>query len=113
LRKLQAVVEQQKSDQRAFLRSLRLAGQLCYRMRDYRCALLNFQWAFRLSNAPGLLFNIASSYDKLGMQERSVDGYLCYLRREPMPPPHVLGFIKIRLAVLLPSLASSAPNPAH
>jgi hypothetical protein len=58
--------QRRPSQKRKLLTALENAARLCYRTRDYRCALMNFKKALSLSRAPKLHFNVASANDKLG-----------------------------------------------
>jgi tetratricopeptide (TPR) repeat protein len=81
-------------------RTLKRAGRLCYRKRDYRCALQKFSQAYRLHPTPALVFNVASARDKLGQPVAAVKAYLRYLQDAPSATTSVLSFIRTRLADL-------------
>jgi tetratricopeptide (TPR) repeat protein len=58
-------------------------GRVHYELKEYTDALGHFKDAYRLIQAPELLFNIAQCHWKLGQPAEALDFYRNYLRRLP------------------------------
>jgi tetratricopeptide (TPR) repeat protein len=75
-------------------------GRLCYRLRDYRCAVDRFRRANALVPSTKLLFNLASAEDKLQHRAQALRLYRHYLRESKAPPRKIMRFIDKRLRSL-------------
>ncbi|MFH0901973.1 MAG: hypothetical protein V2A73_15190 [Pseudomonadota bacterium] len=58
-------------------------GQSKYDLAEYESAIVEFKKAYELSDAPGLLFNIAQSHRLNGDCKQALRFYKNYLRRQP------------------------------
>jgi tetratricopeptide (TPR) repeat protein len=73
--------DEQLGDEEA--RALFEAGRTAYTAGRYEDALQHFQGAYRLSQRPALLFNIASSAERVRNDELAVESYRRYLELLP------------------------------
>lgn len=97
-----AQTEPTDADAQRRYQSLRQQGRDCYRKRRYGCALERFEAAQKISPRSDMLFNIASTLDKLGLAVRAARSYRDYLSQAGVSaPPQALAHIQRRLARLL------------
>ncbi|MFH0900443.1 MAG: hypothetical protein V2A73_07420, partial [Pseudomonadota bacterium] len=61
-------------------------GQSKYDLAEYESAIVEFKKAYELSDAPGLLFNIAQAHRRNGDCKQALRFYKNYLRRQPDAP---------------------------
>jgi tetratricopeptide (TPR) repeat protein len=64
-------------------RAFALEGKKAFDTGDYALAVTKYQEAYRLKSAPGLLFNLAQSYRKLGDLDEALSFYRRYLESNP------------------------------
>src|SRR5690349_4495104 len=64
-------------------RSLFDAGRTAYDAGRFESALRYFEDAYNLSHRAALLFNIASSADRLQRNDRALEAYRAYIAAEP------------------------------
>lgn len=89
------------------------AGTSYYAEGAFEQALQEFEQAYRLSPRPGLLFNIASTLERMGQLERALEHFERYLPEVPAGEEHDL--LERRLVSLRERVAaqrSSPPAPA-
>jgi tetratricopeptide (TPR) repeat protein len=89
-------------------RSLFEAGRTAYGAGRYEAALRYFDDAYELSRRAGLLFNIASSAERLQQNERALEAYRAYLAAEPEAENRA--FVERRIA-FLESRATEVATP--
>lgn len=86
--------------------ALEASGSKHFELAEYPAAIADFKEAFRISDRPELLFNIAQAYRLAGDCKRAHTFYKTYLRRVPEAPNAAK--VKERIAEL-ESCANQAP----
>src|SRR4051812_36351369 len=79
----QADVPSQPGDQEA--RALFEAGKVAYTEGHYEDALGYFERSYRLSQRPGLQYNLGLAYDRLRRDREALTAFEAYLERGPDP----------------------------
>lgn len=86
-------------------RRLYEAGEVAFRSGRYEDALERFRDAYELSERPELLYNIASTAERLRRDEEALDGYRRYL--DALPTAHNRDEVAARIQILERSLDAS------
>lgn len=93
-------------------------GVAQYRAEQYSDAVVSFEAAYRISQAPRLLYNLATTHRKLGHLQDAIDFFDEYLKREPAIEPDrrsaVEGYLRELRAQLQAQTATlhvSSPPP--
>ncbi len=92
-------------------------GVAQYKAEQYADAVVSFEAAYRISQAPRLLYNLGTAHRKLGHLQDAIDFFDEYLKREPAIEPQrraaVEGYlIELRAEQNAKNAANVPPNPA-
>ena len=90
-------------------RGLFLAGSSAYDQGRYQDALKYFQDAYKLSQRPGLLFNIGQVADRLRQDKLAIDSFVAYLEAFPEAPNRAE--VENRLRALREAVAANQSAP--
>ncbi|MGE5184263.1 MAG: tetratricopeptide repeat protein [Acidobacteriota bacterium] len=89
--------------------ALETSAKKHYELAEYDAAIADFKEAFRLSDAPGYLFNIAQAYRLAGNCREAATFYKTFLRRVPDAP----NAAKVRTEIAeMETCAAKQPEPA-
>lgn len=90
-------------------------GVAQYKAEQYAEAVVSFEAAYRITQAPRLLYNLGTAHRKLGHLQDAIDFFDEYLKREPTIEPErrttVEGYIAELRAQLQAKAAMSTPSP--
>lgn len=88
--------------------ALEASAKKHYELAEYDAAIADFKEAFRLSDAPGYLFNIAQAYRLAGNCREAATFYKTFLRRVPDAP----NAAKVRAQITeMETCAAKQPEP--
>ena len=88
--------------------ALEASAKKHYELAEYDAAIADFKEAFRLSDAPGYLFNIAQAYRLAGNCREAATFYKTFLRRVPDAP----NAAKVRTQIAeMETCAAKQPQP--
>jgi hypothetical protein len=79
-----ALAQPSEADERA--RVLFQAGMVHYEAGEYERALTEFEAAYELSQRPVLLYNIATTRERIGALEQALEAFEAFLRTGTEPP---------------------------
>jgi tetratricopeptide (TPR) repeat protein len=118
-----AALAQTSSNDQEAAKAHFLAGSAYYDQADYTGAVREFNEAYRLSQRPDLLYNIALAYERLERWDDAIGALRHYLRDKPDAPDRetIAGRIETlekRRDAVQPSpvavpLVTTAPRPRH
>lgn len=103
----ESVEEAVPDAEREQARALYNEGATAFEAGDFESALAAFQACYDLSRLPALLFNLASSYDRLGQTHEAVRHYEAYLAA--VPEADNREYVQSRLILLQEEVATEEP----
>ena len=86
-------------------------GVAQYRAEQYSDAVVSFEAAYRISQAPRLLYNVATTHRKLGHIQDAIDFFDEYLKREPAIEPDRRSAVEGYLSELRAQLQAQTTTP--
>ena len=86
-------------------------GVAQYRAEQYSDAVVSFEAAYRISQAPRLLYNLATTHRKLGHLQDAIDFFDEYLKRQPAIEPDRRSTVEGYLAELRAQLQAQTTTP--
>jgi len=86
-------------------------GVAQYRAEQYSEAVVSFEAAYRISQAPRLLYNLATTHRKLGHIQDAIDFFDEYLKREPAIEPDRRSAVEGYLVELRAQLQAQTATP--
>ena len=86
-------------------------GVAQYRAEQYSDAVVSFEAAYRISQAPRLLYNLATTHRKLGHLQDAIDFFDEYLKREPAIEPGRRSAVEGYLSELREQLQAQTAAP--
>ncbi len=86
-------------------------GVAQYRAEQYSDAVVSFEAAYRISQAPRLLYNLATTHRKLGHIQDAIDFFDEYLKRQPAIEPDRRSAVEGYLSELRAQLQAQTAAP--